>query len=194
MPKKSAGSKKGEIDVTQKNDSEDDSLDLDAEGMREAIAIIQQDDQPKKPLVISVSPPLINVADGCIKRVVTFPRTGKTFYAKAGFFKMMISLVCKKRKLLNQNEDNAWIQTISSYKLRKKEFGEESKWFKTASGNTIDVIYFVLSVPIGKEDTFDSMLKSQIQFFFDVTRKQKSNTTGKLLLEQCQSLPQGQKG
>ena len=109
MPKKSAGSKKGEIDVTQKNDSEDDSLDLDAEGMREAIETIQQDDQPKKPLVISVSPP--------------------------------------------------------SYKLRKKEFGEESKWFKTASGNTIDVIYFVLSFPIGKEDTFESMLKSQIHFF-----------------------------
>ena len=46
----------------------------------------------------------------------------------------------------------------------------------------------------GKEDTFESMLKSQIQFFFDVTRKRKSNTTGKLLLNHCQSLPQGQKG
>ena len=40
MPKKSAGSKKGEIDVTQRNDSEDNSLDLDAEGMREAMATI----------------------------------------------------------------------------------------------------------------------------------------------------------
>jgi len=129
------------------------------------MATIQQDEEPKKLLVISVSPPLVNVADGCIKWVVTFPRPGKTFYAKDGFFKMMISLVCKKRKLLNQNEDNAWIQTISSYKLRKKEFGQESKWFKTASGNTIDVIYFVLSVPIGKEDTFEFMLKSQIKIF-----------------------------
>ena len=78
---------------------------------------------------------------------------------------MMISLVYKKQKLLNQNEDNTWIQTISSYKLRKKEFGEESKWFKTTSGNTIDVIYFVLSVPIGKEDAFEPMLKAQIKYF-----------------------------
>ena len=72
-------------------------------------------------------------------------------------------LVYERQKLLNQNEDNTWIQTISSYNLRKKEFGEESKWFKTTSGNTIDVIYFFLSVPIGKENAFEPMLKSQIK-------------------------------
>ena len=135
--------------MTQTNDSDDDSLDLDnVEGMRDAMAKMQKDDRPKKPLAISVSPPLTNVADGCTKYVVSFPRPGKTFYAKAACFKMTIAMVYKKRKLLNPNADSTWIQTISSFNLRNKEFGEASSWLKTTSGNTIDVMYFVLSVPV----------------------------------------------
>ena len=69
--------KKGEIVVAQRNDSDGDSLDLDVEGMRQAMTKIQQDEKPKGPLVISVSAPLANVADGCTKCVVSFPRPGK---------------------------------------------------------------------------------------------------------------------
>ena len=64
--------------MTQTNDSDDDSLDLDnVEGLREAMAKIQKKDRVKKPLVISVSPALANVADGCTKYVCSFPRSGK---------------------------------------------------------------------------------------------------------------------
>ena len=192
---KVSGSKKGKIVITQRNDSDVDSLDLDnVEGLREAMAKIQKDDRPKKPLVISVSPPLANVADGCIKYVCSFSRPGKIFYAKAAWFKMVIAMVYKKRKLLNPDEDSTWIQTISSFNLRSKEFGEASIWLKTTSGNTIDVMYFVLSVPIGEEHAFLPMLKAQIKYFFDVTRKRKTNATGRLVLDYCLDLPQGRKG
>ena len=58
VSKKSARSKKGETVTTQRNDSDDDSLDLNnVEGMREEMAQIQKDEKRKKPLAISVSPP-----------------------------------------------------------------------------------------------------------------------------------------
>ena len=64
--------------MTQTNDSDDDSLDLgNMEGMRKAMAVIRKEDRAKKLLGISVSPALANVADGCTKYVVSFPRPGK---------------------------------------------------------------------------------------------------------------------
>ena len=54
----------------------------------------------------------------------------------------------KKRKILNPNEDSTWIETISSYNLHAKEFGDESIWHKTSSRNIVDVIYFVHAVPL----------------------------------------------
>ena len=78
---------------------------------------------------------------------------------------MVIPLVYKKRKLLNPDEDSTWIQTISSFNLRNKEFGEVSSWLKTTSGNTIDVIYFILSVPIGEEDAFLPMFRHRSNMF-----------------------------
>ena len=195
VSKKSAGSKKGETVTTQRNDSDDDSLDLNnVEGMREEMAQIQKDERRKKPLAISVSPPLANVADGFTKWLVSLPRPGKTFYAKANWFKMIIALAYKQRKLVNPNEDGTWIQSISSHNLRKKEFGEASSWLKTTSGNTIDVIYFILTVRIGEEDTFEPMLKAQLKYFSDVTRKRKTNATGRLVLDFVMDLPQGRKG
>ena len=191
----SPGSKKGKVVVTERNDSDVDSLDLDnMEGCREAIAKIQKEDRVKKPLVISVSQALANVADGCTKYVCSFPRPGKMFYAKAAWFKMVIAMVYKKRKLLNPDEDNTWIESISSFNLRAKEFGEASIWLKTSSGNTMDVMCFVLSVPIGEEHAFLPMLEAKIKYFFDVTRKRTTNTTGRLVLDYCQDLPQGRKG
>ena len=100
----------------------------------------------------------------------------------------------KKRKLLNPDEDSTWIETISSFNLRAKDFGVESIWLKTGSGNAIDVMYFVHSVPIGEEHTFLPTLKAEIKYFFDVTRKRKTNATGRLVLDYCQDLPQGRKG
>ena len=102
-------------------------------------------------------------------------------------------MVTNKKKLLHPEEDYTWVDTISSFNLRAKEFGEESIWLKTSSGNTIDVMYFIHSVPIGEEHTFLSKLNAEIKYFFDLTRKRKTNATGRLVLDYCKDLPQGRK-
>ena len=103
-------------------------------------------------------------------------------------------MACQRRKLVNPGEDSTWVETISSLNLRAKEFGEASLWLKTSSGNTIDVIYFIHSVPIGEEHAFLSTLTDKIKYLFDVTRKRKTNVTVRLALDYCQDLPQGRKG
>ena len=81
----------------ERNDSDDNPLNLNnMEEMREAMAEIQKEDRAKKPLVISVSPALANVADGCTKYLCSFPRPGKIFYAKSPFFRRVITMVNKK--------------------------------------------------------------------------------------------------
>lgn len=129
------------------------------------MAKFAQDTKPKKPLRISVSPPIVNVTDGWNEYIVSFPRYGPVFYAKTGCLQGIIALVHKKRKLANPNEDGSWIQSVSSYNLRDEEFGEESRWLKTARGNTIDVMYFIVSVPIEKANAFESTLKAQLRYF-----------------------------
>ena len=74
-------------------------------------------------------------------------------------------MVNNRRKLLHPEEDYTWIDTISSFNLRAKESGEESIWLKTSLGNTIDVMYFIHSVPIGEEHTFLSKLNAEIKYF-----------------------------
>ena len=70
----SPGSKKGEVVVVDRNDSDDDSLDLDnIERMREAMEVIRREDRANKPLVISVSAALANVAAGFLCMSVASP-------------------------------------------------------------------------------------------------------------------------
>ena len=95
---------------------------------------------------------------------------------------------------MNPKEDSDWIKTISLINLCAKEFGDESVWFRTGNKNTIDVVQFVHAVPIGEEDTFLPTLEAKNKYFFDVTRKRKTNATGKLVLEYCLDLPQGKEG
>ena len=82
--KSSPGSKKGEVVVMDRNDSDDDYLDLDnMERMREAMEEIQKEDRTKKPLVISVSAALANVAAGCTVCVCSFPQAWHSFLCKS---------------------------------------------------------------------------------------------------------------
>ena len=103
-------------------------------------------------------------------------------------------MACKKRRVLNPKEDSKWIETITSINLRGKEFGDDSLWLKTGNNNTIDVIQFIHAVPIGEEHTFLPTLNAKMKYFIDVTRKRKSNVTGKLVLDWCFDLPQGRTG
>ena len=91
--KSSPGSKKGEVVVVDRNDSDDDSLDLDnMERMSEDMEVTRREDRAKKPLVISLSAALANVAAGSLVYICSFPRPGTVFYAKAGFFKRVIKM------------------------------------------------------------------------------------------------------
>ncbi len=184
--KTSASPNKGKVVVMDRDDDDDDSLDLDnmvdaAEAMAESL----REERMKKPIVISVSGVFHNVADGYSYYLVTFSRGYATFYFKAECARSFIDLAYKKRKLVNPDEDGTWIQTITSINVRAVEFGEESLWFKTSSNNTVDVTQFIHAVPIGEEDDFLPNLKAKIKYFFDVTRKRKTNITGKLVLKYC---------
>ena len=74
-------------------------------------------------------------------------------------------MACQRQKLLNPSEDSTWAETMLSFNLRAKDFGEASIWLKTSSGNTIDVMHFVHSVPIGEEHAFLSTLTDKIKYF-----------------------------
>ena len=72
------GPEKGKVVVMERNDSDDNYLDLDnMEGMREAMAKIREEDRAKKPLVISVSPGVANVADDSTKYICSLPKPRK---------------------------------------------------------------------------------------------------------------------
>ena len=190
--KKTSSSDKGKVVVMDRDEDDDDSLDLDnMEGACEAMAEFRKEERTKKPLVISVSAVFQNVADGYSYYVVTFSKGYTTFYFKAECARSFIAVVNKKRKVTNPNEDSTWIETISSINLRALEFGEESLWLKTSSKNTVDVTQFIHAIPIGEEEEFLPTLKAKIKYFFDVTRKRKTNITGRLVLEYCINLRQG---
>ena len=193
--KKTSSSDKGKVVVMDRDDDDDDSLDLDnMEGTREAMAEFRKEERTKKPLLISMSAAFPNVADGYNFHVCTMPRAYSTFFFKSECARSFIGVVNKKRKVLNPKEDSTWIETISLINLRAIEFGEESLWLKTTNKNTVDVIQFIHAVPIGEEEEFLPTLKAKIKYFFDVTRKRKTNITGRLVLEYCIGLPQGRNG
>ena len=82
----------------ERNDSDEDSLDFDnMEEMREAMAKIQKEDRAKKPLLVSVSQGIANVAERCTIYICIFPKPGKTFYAKGAFFRSLITMVANKK-------------------------------------------------------------------------------------------------
>jgi hypothetical protein len=97
----------------------------------------------------------------------------------------------KKRKVVNPKEDGAWIDTVSDYHMRDKEYEDGSIWHRTSSGNTTDLVYFVHAVPIGEEESFGPLLAAKIKYFFDVSRKRNTNVTGKAALKFSLSLPTG---
>ena len=75
------------------------------------------------------------------------------------------------------------METVDYYKMRDKEYGDESIWFRTqAKGNTIDLMYFDHKVPLDGEESFKSELAKKIKYFFDVTRTRKTDMWGKLAL------------
>ena len=85
-----------------RHDSDNDSLGLDNDkGFVQAVEEAQKESKEKRPLLISVSGDFVNVAEEYTYYVVTFPKSGKTFYLKLDHWKTMLSVALKKRKVLN---------------------------------------------------------------------------------------------
>ena len=68
---------KGKIITMEKNDSDEDSLNLDNdEGLDESLAEARKVSKATRPLLISVSGSFVNVADGKQYSVIIFPKPG----------------------------------------------------------------------------------------------------------------------
>ena len=58
------------------------------------------------------------------------------------------------------------METVNYYRMCDKEYGDESKWFRSeVKQNTVDLMYFVHKVPLDDEDSFKSELMRKIKYF-----------------------------
>ena len=185
---------KGKVAVTE-FDSDDNSLDLDDE--EEYAQLLEQVKKESKrdfkPLMISVSPPFVNVANGFAYYLITFPKAGKLFLLKPEFYVTNIKIVYKKRKALNPKleDDGGWIDTIDMYHVRNIEFGDESIYRKTTKNKTIDLICFVHAVALNDAEAHRLLLDYRMKYFFDVCKKRKGDTTGMKALNFVRNLCTG---
>ncbi len=77
-------------------ESDEDSLDLDNNGgFVETLADIYKRLKQKKPLLISVPSPFVNVDDGYTQYLVVFPKYGKMFYVKLKHYQTLLYVALK---------------------------------------------------------------------------------------------------
>ena len=184
-------SDRGKVINVDKSDSDDDSLGFEDDEMAKVMEDVKKKSKAKKPVVISVSHGFVNVGTNERIYLVSFQSLRNVFYLKAEHFQSLLMMALKRRKLLDPSEDGTWIDTVDYYKMRSKEYGEESKWFRSpVRGNTVDLMYFVHKVPLDDEDSFTSELTRKINYFFDVTKTKKSDVWGRLALNYARGLQQ----
>ena len=177
-------------------DSDDSSLELDDEEEYEKLLeqVKEESKRDIKPLIICVSPGLLNVANGCVYHVVTFPKAGKLFLLKEQYYIEQIKILLKKRKMVNPNlyDDGGWIDTIKCYHMRNDEYGEESVYRKTANNNTIDLLSFVHAIPKSEYESFRPKLEYRTKCFGHVCNaKGKSVAAGRNALKFVRNLRTG---
>ena len=183
---------KGKVVDLNSDDSEEDDLSFNGGDISKGIKEIREHSKSIKPLQISVSGAFVNVDTAEHSYVVIFPRPGPTFYMKSEYYQYLIQLLHKKRKALKPTENGDWIDTIGYFRCREKEYGDESKWYRTEKkGNTIDLIYFVHTVPMDNQESFEPLLAQKIKYFIDVTKKRKTNVTGRWAIEYACNLRTG---
>ena len=118
---KSGKGDRGKVVHVNKDDSDDDSLDFENEGVAEQIKNVQKLNKYSKPLVILVSHGFVNVRTAETIYVVSFPKLGKVFYQKAEHMKSLLMVALSQRKVLNPSEDGEWMDTIDYYKMRERK-------------------------------------------------------------------------
>ena len=85
----------------------------------------------KRSMTITVSHGFTNVQTGEMVYVIVFPKPNKTFYLKPEHTRVLVNMAVTKRKILNPGEENGWLESISSFHMRDKEYGTDSKWRRT---------------------------------------------------------------
>ena len=193
---KTAGNvEKGKVICSGSVGSDEDSLGFDDEGMMKLMTETQKKMKAKKPLTITVSHGFTNVQTGERVYVIVFPKPNKTFYLKPEHTRALVSMAVTKRNILNPGDDNGWPESISSIHIRDKEYGTDSTWRRTVGkGNTTDLTYFVYTVPLDDESTFQEGLTRKVQCFFDVMRKRKTDITGMMALKYARNMSPGDNG
>jgi len=183
---------KGKVNCSGSVGSDEDSLGFDDEGMMNLMAETQKKMKAKRPLSITVSHGFTNVQTGERVYVIVFPKPNKTFYLKPEHTRALVNMAVTKRKLLYPGDDNGWTESISSIHIRDKEYGTDSTWRRTVGkGNTTDLTYFVYTVPLDDESTFQEGLTRKVQSFFDVMRKRKTDITGMMALKFTRNMSAG---
>ena len=85
--------------------------------------------------------------------------------------------------------DMSWTDTIGCVHVSKHEHGRETLWCRTGARNsTTDIMYFVLTIPIGQEHTLKDDVEKRVKLFFHVMTKKKNKFIDKLFLEHIRDL------
>ena len=145
-------------------DLSDDDADDDAELMK--LIGKKQKAGAKKPQIITLSWKFVNTLEETLKYLVVFPKFGNTFFAKVPMVQTAVQSVASKLSLFTK-EDNTWLESIDFFHAREQEHGRENKWRRSGNSNsTTDLMYFVLTIPIGEEETFKDQLEKKVNLFF----------------------------
>ena len=123
-----------------------------------------------------------------LKYVILFPPPKGTYFCKVEFIKN-VSVSIGSRLNFFKQMDMSWTDTIGCVHARKHEHGRESLWRRTGARNsTTDIMYFVLTIPIGQEHTLKDEVEKRVKLFFHVVTKKKNDFIGKLCLEHVRDL------
>ena len=193
---KSSGGKKtskGKQSREGKNDSDaevedDDSVDFGDPNMKDNLHK-QIEEKSKALLPVYVSSPFHDVVGETLVYGIFFGKPNNSFMCKAPHQKAIVTHCHKKRITGNSKNVPKWIGTIVDLKVCKVEHGQPSVWYKTTSGNTSEIIHFVVTVPEDEGETFHDTLDDIItNFFIKGFKARKKNPAGELALAYTEGL------
>ena len=180
--------KKNDLDGSEKDLSDDDSVDFGDPTMLDNLNKQVKEDS-RSLFSVFVSPQYHDVIGEKLVHCVSFGKPNATFYLKAPHQKAVLTWLHSKKKLGNVNHVPKWIETLEDIKVRNIEHGLESKWYKTKKGNTTEIIFFVVAIPEDEGDTFHDVLKDIIEHYFRKAFKtRKQNPPGEAALAFAQTL------
>jgi hypothetical protein len=175
------------------SDSDDDlgSLGFDRDDTQLALKKALKK-QLRKPVDVHVFKTIKNALKSTISRVILLGDPGNCYYLREEHVQQLLGLYW------NNNHPGeplpSWIGTITRYTIRREEYGAESLYLRTSTGNTRSRIGFIVTIPESEESTFNDVTKNVVALIFKLFKKRKGNPAGVLALDYIrESSPQGGK-